>query len=1307
MSMDKEAAVSLGTTRWDGIERIVERFEEAWSSGPPKLEDFLPAESVERATALIELVHVDLEFRLKAGEQARVESYLARYPELAAQPAKVIQLIAAEYEFRWRNEAGLTPDEYLQRFPAYATELSARLAVSAPVPTAAPCTRVQPSETSPGSERVRSEVQPAHIPGYEMLGELGRGGMGVVYKARQIELKRLVALKMVLAVEHAGSEKRERFLAEAQAVARLQHPHIVQIHEIGEYQGWPFFSLEYVDGGSLDKKLARAPQPAAQAATLVETLARAMHAAHLRGIVHRDLKPANVLLTQDGTPKITDFGLAKQLGADTDYTRTGVIMGTPSYMAPEQAAGKTREIGPAADVYALGAILYEMLTGRPPFQGAASLDTLDQVRSQEPVPPSRLAPKVPRDLETICLKCLQKEPGRRYETALALADDLRRAGNSEPIRARPVSRRERLWRWCRRNPALATAMSLAVLALLSVAVVSSVLAVHQSRSADEQRRSADDLRRLADDLRDQQRHTAEALQDARTQRAEAERLAVGPLLDKGLALCEQGEVAKGLLWLARALELADRSEASADLRRLLRLNLAVWAREPLALRLTLNHQAGYLAHASTAGSAQPPRPNLRPWEAGHRAVALRPDGRAVAACNQRTARVWDASTGQALSPVLEHADTIYAVAFSADGATLVTGSNDRTAKVWDVATGRARFELTHADTVSLVAFCGDSRTLLTLSGTAARLWDLTTGKPTAVLEHTAYLRAAASSPDGKLVLTASDTMARLWEVASGKPLTAPLQGVGHLAAFGPDGKTAVTAWEGARLWEVPSGKALAVLEQPNIHATRTNPGPVWALAYSPDGKTLLTGGVQGQACWWNTTTGRRVNTLPFHGGLFTVAFRPDGKTFLTGGGEGAVRFWDAATGQSAATPLWHDATVAHAAYSGDGQTLLTWTTDGTLRLWDAAPACLRGMPVSTPQGSQALAFSADGSKLLSVAADHTAQVRDLQTGKAIGLPLKHPAAVRAAAFSPNGQIVVTDCADGSARLWDTSTGAARGSPLKNPQMGVAFTADGRQVAASNSLWDALSGARLGPFTGNPDGFVCCPDGRLVTAKSVQDTAQVIDARTGQALGPAIRGPGVVNAWALSPDGRTLLTGHARAVSCLWDAATGKLTVPRLQSPIQVDFVAYAPDGRRVLTGGLDAKFQLWDAATGAPVGTALPGPSGFSPDGQLVWTAEGKVVRLRDATTGKLVGPALVHALPVQNAALSADGKLLRAHCSDGTIRLWDVSPLPLPADAVQVTLWVQLRTGLELDTAGVARGLNATAWAARRDKLRTVAGEQ
>ncbi len=328
------------------------------------------------------------------------------------------------------------------------------------------------------------------VEGYQILGELGRGGMGVVYKARQQSLNRLVALKMVLSGAHASAAQLARFHTEALSVARLQHPNIVQIYDVGEHAGLPYFSLEYVDGIPLDKKIDRKPQQPRYAAELVQSLARTMHVAHQNNIIHRDLKPANVLLTKEGVPKITDFGLAKAVEDDSSQTRSGTILGSPSYMSPEQARGAVKDVGPLADLYTLGSVLYELLTGRPPFQGATVMETLDQVLSREPLPPSQLQPTVPPDLETICLKCLQKEPHKRYRDCEALADDLRRFLAGEPILARPVSQTERLWRWCKRNPRVAWLSAAVLLLLLTVAITSTISAVriaHEKKLAIEAR----------------------------------------------------------------------------------------------------------------------------------------------------------------------------------------------------------------------------------------------------------------------------------------------------------------------------------------------------------------------------------------------------------------------------------------------------------------------------------------------------------------------------------------------------------------------------------------------------------------------------------------------------------------------------------------------------------------------------------------------------------------------------------------------------------------------------------------------------
>jgi tetratricopeptide (TPR) repeat protein len=399
----------------------------------------------------------------RRGDRVAVEDCLAQHPGMAADAEAVLDLIYQEVLFR--KQAGESPrlEEYLRRFPHLGPQLELQFDLEGAL---GPMTRVQsPAHVTlgPGSRPARvAEVLPS-VPGYEVLGVLGRGGMGVVYKVLQLRLNRVAALKMILAGDHAGPEAAVRFLGEAEAIARLNHPHIVQIFTCGDHDGRPYIEMECVDGGSLADRLDGTPWPARDAAALIETVARAIHEAHRLGIVHRDLKPANILLTADGTPKVADFGLAKWVGVETGLTRTSWVVGSPSYMAPEQAQGKAGVVGPAADVYSLGAVLYELLTGRPPFKAATMLETLAQVKSAEPVSPTRLQPNLPRDLVTVCLKCLEKEPPRRYATAVDLAEDLRRFAAGEVILARPAGAARRGWRWCRREPAWAAlAATLAV-----------------------------------------------------------------------------------------------------------------------------------------------------------------------------------------------------------------------------------------------------------------------------------------------------------------------------------------------------------------------------------------------------------------------------------------------------------------------------------------------------------------------------------------------------------------------------------------------------------------------------------------------------------------------------------------------------------------------------------------------------------------------------------------------------------------------------------------------------------------------------
>src|SRR5262245_36787499 len=452
-----------------------------WRQGQqPRVEDFLAQAGVRDPGQILEVLLVDQAERFRLGQVVPAEAYLDAFPTVRDDPEEAVDLVFAEYLLR--EELGDQPaaEDYLRRFPRHAAALQLQVELHQAVGADSrfPLTQTESSTALLSRSQTKLQAGPEAlptIPGYEILSVLGWGGMGVVYRARQQGLHRWVAVKMVHAGAQANPQALARFHVEAEAVARLQHPNIVQIHEVGQHAGSPFLVLELVEGRSLAQWLAGTPQPARQAAELVETLARAIPSAHRQGVVHRDLTPGNILFTADDRPKITDFGLAKLvIGGGDLRTQTGELLGTPSYMAPEQAASRHQAIGAATDVYALGAILYELLAGRPPFKAESPLETIRQVVADEPVPPSRLRPKLPRDLETICLKCLRKEPAQRYPTAAALADDLRRYLAGEPVRARPVGAVGRAARWARRRPAVAALLAVCTtVAAVAFAVVTS------------------------------------------------------------------------------------------------------------------------------------------------------------------------------------------------------------------------------------------------------------------------------------------------------------------------------------------------------------------------------------------------------------------------------------------------------------------------------------------------------------------------------------------------------------------------------------------------------------------------------------------------------------------------------------------------------------------------------------------------------------------------------------------------------------------------------------------------------------------
>jgi hypothetical protein len=538
--------------------------------------------------------------------------------------------------------------------------------------------------------------------------------MGVDYKARQRKHDRIVAVKMILAGPLAGKEFVQRFRTESAAAAILQHPNIVAIHDVGLHDSHHYFSMDYVEGQNLTQLVGQQPLPPARAAGYLKFIAEAIHYAHERGILHRDLKPWYVLVDSSGQPRITDFGLARRLDGESSLTMTGQVLGSPNFMPPEQAGGKQGKVSRPSDVYALGGILYYLLTARAPFQADSLEQVISQVLHADPVSPRLLRPSLPRDLETITLKCLEKEPSRRYQTAQELADELGRVLHHEPIRARPITQPEKLWRWCRRKPALATALGFA-LAALAIGLATTSW---------------------------QWRRAERLVESERQERIAGQRQLYVATMNLAQAAWEQNQVSRAKQLLEDTATAPERG-----------FEWYYWQRQMhRELKALRGHTGPILA------------------------VAYSPDGRQiVTASADRTAKVWDAASATGLLTLSGHTDPIRSVVFFADGQRIVTGSWDQTARVWDAATGESLHILKgHRKWILSVAVSANGRRIATGSlDHTARIWDATTGN--FLLEFTNHAHgvwAVAFSPDGQRVVSGSwDKTARVWDANSGKELT--------------------------------------------------------------------------------------------------------------------------------------------------------------------------------------------------------------------------------------------------------------------------------------------------------------------------------------------------------------------------------------------------------------------------------------------------------------------------------------------------------------------------------------------------------
>lgn len=1041
---------------------------------------------------------------------------------------------------------------------------------------------------------------------YNLLEEVASGGMGVVYKAHQVKLDRSVAVKMIRAGQIATREDVERFITEARAAANLQHPNIVAIHEVGQIEGQHFFSMDYVEGSNLAELAREHPLPSKTAAGYLQKIAEAIDFAHQHDVLHRDVKPSNIIIDAQDQPQVTDFGLARRLDSKAELTATGQILGTPSYMPPEQALGEHGRVGPHSDVFSLGATLYAVITGYPPFRAESIAATLIQVLENEPVAPRLLNPGVDRDLETICLKCLQKQPAGRYASARELADDLARFLRGEPIHARRVSALERTRKWARRRPALAALMGLVV--LFAVSLVAGVLKYQADLHVRNVR-----LQSALDQVERERRAAVEAQRDAETQRnvARAERNTAQAERNKAQQALQLSERSVFALQLQQVAGFVDRDPGRA-VRELEDEMLC-----PPSLR---DVTWGILYNRCRRDELTIPVDRSLQRRGIASALALAPNHSTIAAARQDGGiSLFDTATKKERTILQGNPASTWSIAFSPDGRTLAKGGIDGTLTLWDVASGKQRwtrnlrsppdgkggFEL-------FVAFSPNG-SCLAVGGKDGGLTcvDVQTGEDAVRLPgHTVPVFCVAFSADGKLLASGGrDGTVKVWDLAA-KTERASFKdrnvGIWGLALT-PDGKTVATIGDIGVLnfRTVPSGEELATIKLRSC----------WLLsvAMSPDGRTLAVGMQNARVKLWDVATRTEWMTLSGHrADVMAVAFSSDSQRLASRSADGEVKLWNVARPEDTEQALLHQGDVLCTDFAPDGATLAAGCGEryerakpGEVVLWDPVAGQERGVLRGHAGGVFSLAYSADGTQLATGSSDGTVKLWNTATHECVTTIDAQASQVCSVAFAPSGNFLAIGTGGGDiyetdkrgvVQVWDTSKNEqlATIDGFKGSVWTVEFDPSGNTLAAGSNhgtviLWSVADRRQLTEFSvgrGSANAVAFAPNGEMLAiASGVHNSPGEVmlwNVSSGEATATRTVHSGGVCCILFSPDGKTLVAGRYDGGVEFIDPVTGQERLVLEAHSRWVRAVTFSPDGQTLATGSgatrhgtRDGRIKLW------------------------------------------------------------------------------------------------------------------------------------